>query len=62
MRTYINDGRIEIVEGQDSISFFEGRLSALTHSYCIDSFGDIDLSEDSTRELYEFMRSYYETK
>lgn len=47
--------------GDDSatLEFSHGVLSASAYSYQIDSYGDVELSEKETYELYKAMRNYY---
>lgn len=45
--------------GNDILEFKDGKVSACCYSYYIDSYGDIILSSEETRELYEVMKAYY---
>ena len=47
-------------EDGSEISFDNGLLSASVYSYRIDSFGEMELGAQETRELYEAMKKYYE--
>ncbi len=42
------------------ISFDNGILSANVYSYKIDSYGEMELGAQETRELYQAMKKYYD--
>ena len=41
---------------QDILSFENGELNVSAYSYCIDSFGYVELDKQETKELYEAMK------
>lgn len=48
-------------EGMDNIGFQEGILDSSI--YCFTSeVGSIEINKAQTRELYEYMKAYYETR
>lgn len=56
----INVGSYQYDDDNDCLGFIDGELYASVRSYCIDSFGTIDLSKQDTHRVYEVMKKYYE--
>lgn len=49
--------------GEDEIGFYDdGTLYASAYSYYIDSFGELELTQEETKNLYLKMKEFYEGK
>lgn len=54
---YVGDQKYN--EDNDELGFVDGVLHASAYSYCIASFGEVELTKEDTRKIYEVMKEYY---
>jgi len=52
----------EYENGEDSLYFNKGVLECYAYCYYIDSCGNLELSKEETRKLYDAMHEYYKDK
>ena len=64
MKIKQNDREIEIATNDDDnwINFEKGFIEFQTRSSCDDGFGNVELTEEETRKLFDYMKAYYEKK
>jgi len=56
----MKDAQFYFENEKGSVGFDNGVIGTSTYSYCIDSYGDLEMDQEATKDLYEVMKKYYD--